>query len=154
MTTGPATADYKQRRASTAHVSGAPGGYCLCGVFGVHAILVLKTDSVCVKLWWCWVEYMCEKVASVRSPLADRDCRRSYIAPITAGNSRVVLALLMPPPHNAGGDSLAVCVVLSTAWCFEKEFVVRAALAPLSSSLLIATWDLLFLSSRQKWVEK
>ena len=33
----------------------------------------------------------------------------------------IVLALLMPPPDQAGRDNLTLCVVLWTAWCFESQ---------------------------------
>ena len=73
---------------------------------------------------------------------ADRDCG-SYRLPHGRKLAAIVLALLMPPPHQAGRDSLALCMVLQTAWCFESQFGTsessRSRLSPAACYLLLRT---------------
>ena len=61
----------------------------------------------------------------LRGTRAEATSRRSRLRklspPPLPKTSIIALALLMPPPDQAGRDNLTLCVVLWTAWCFESQ---------------------------------
>ena len=69
--------------------------------------------------WNTWV------VAFCRGHLSRRSRLRKLSPPSRPKTSSIVVALLMPPPHQAGRDSLALCVVPYTTRCFERQFGTR-----------------------------